>query len=62
MLGWPRTTHRNLSNEELDDANGTALPDREAMSIVSLPGPDLLPLPAEPAGAEERGRPADPSN
>jgi hypothetical protein len=39
--------HEPEENEELEDEDGEVLPDREAMSVLSLPGNEL------PVGPDE---------
>ena len=45
---------REVSLDELEDANGEPLPDREAMSVVPFPGEPIggITLPIEPPEAE----------
>jgi hypothetical protein len=47
--------HRGLSQEELEAEEATALPDREAMSIIRHPIPVIYECPAwpEPCPSEE---------
>jgi hypothetical protein len=43
--------HEELSEDEIEEANGEPLPDREAMSIMTPPhvlGPPDITLPVEP--------------
>ena len=37
-----------ITPEEVEGAEAEQLPDREAMSIITTPGDDLLTLPVEP--------------
>ena len=46
----------DMSDDELEEANGEPLPDREAMSIVPIAGTEAaFPLPSEGGGESPSG-------
>jgi hypothetical protein len=50
-MSEPRKT--SVTDEELEQAGGEPLPDREAMSILPIGGGEhIVPLPADAGGAE----------